>query len=119
MTNFSTSHSNLDAQGEQINALHRLVNWCLRHQGGSTFPIIDFLLGMYNGHIWRPDMQLLSGRIDDEHFDDVIKVMRLYRFNRLEPHTFFENGDEVFRALASLTKRVKLVSNSAGKRSRT
>lgn len=106
MTNFSTSHTNIDTQGEQIKALHRLVYLCLRHQGGGTFPIIDFLLGMYNGYVWSPDMQLLSRRIDDDHFEDVIKVMWLYRSTGLEPHTFFDNGEDLFRELSYMSKRV-------------
>lgn len=119
MTQNSLPHSNPDSFQERIQALHRLVTLCLRHQGGGTMPIIDFLLGMYNGIVWRPDLQLLCGRIDDNHFNDVLSVMKLYRSSRIEPHTYFDNGDEVFRTLASFTKRVKLVSNSAGKRSRS
>lgn len=106
MSNFSTSHTYIDTQGEQIKALHRLVNLCLRHQGGGTFPIIDFLMGMYNGHVWCPDMQLLNRRIDDNHFEDVLQVMRLYRSTGREPQTFFDNGEELFRELSYMSKRV-------------
>lgn len=105
ISSFHTSHNNIE---EQIEALERLVNVCLKHQGGGTYPIIDFLLGLYNGHTWRPDMQLLSGRIDDGHFEDVINVMRLYRETRVEPHTFFTDGENLFRELASYSHPVKL-----------
>jgi len=107
MTTSSTSHQSINNPNAQIEALHRLVTICLRHQGGGTYPIIDFLMGMYNGQRWRPNMQLLSGRIDDGYFEDVLQVMRLYRLTRMEPHTFFDNGVEIFRELSTLTKPVR------------
>lgn len=111
MTGISAIETRRKLIEEQFQALERLVNLCLRHQGGGTYPIIDFLLGMYNGHLYRPDMQLLSGRIDHDHFEDVIRVMRLYRSTGREPHTFFENGEELFRQLASMSRPVKVVSS--------
>jgi hypothetical protein len=60
-------------------AVQTLVEVCVLHQGGSTYPIIDFLLGLYNGKLWKPDMQLLCRGIDSEHFDLVLKAMKFIR----------------------------------------
>lgn len=92
---------------EQVEALGRLVALCLGHRGGGTYPIIDFLMSMYDGECYRPDMQLLSRRIDVQPFEDVLKVMRLYRATGKEPHTFFRNGQALFERLASFTDPVK------------
>lgn len=93
--------------GEQVEALERLVSLCLGHRGGGTYPVIDFLMSMYDGECYRPDMQLLSRRIDAQHFEDVLKVMRLYRATGKEPHTFFVDGQALFERLASFTAPVK------------
>lgn len=114
MTGISATNTNPHIPEEQVKALQRLVALCLRHQGGGTFPIIDFLMGMHNGHLWRPDVQLLSGRIDDNDFEDVIQVMRLYRASGREPHTFFTDGEKLFRELAAHTQPVKLDSSWGG-----
>jgi len=92
---------------EQIEALGRLVSICLSHRGGATYPLIDFLMGMYDGECYRPDMQLLSRRIDTQPFEDVLRVMRLYRATGREPHTFFTDGQALFQRLASFTAPVK------------
>lgn len=93
--------------GMQVEALGRLVSLCLSHRGGGTYPIIDFLMSMYDGEYYRPDMQLLSRRIDAQHFEDVLSVMRLYRATGMEPHTFFTDGQALFERLASFTAAVK------------
>jgi hypothetical protein len=92
---------------EQVEALGRLVSLCLSHRGGGTYPIIDFLMSMYDGENYRPDMQLLSRRIDAQPFEDVLKVMRLYRATGKEPHEFFKDGGALFERLASFTAPVK------------
>jgi len=96
-----------NSQDDGVRALQRLVTLCLRHQGGSTFPIIHFLMSLYNGEYYRPDMQLLCGRVDDGHFDDVVQVMRLYRSNRVEPHVYFKDGSQKFERLASMVRPIK------------
>jgi len=59
-------------------AAWRLFEAC-RHMGGSTYPIVDFLVSLYNAEYARPDAYLLCRRISDEHFDDVITVMLWFR----------------------------------------
>lgn len=111
---------NLNIQSKQMTKLHpewdtntgamavqALVENCLQHQGGSTFPIIDFLLGLYNGALWKPDMQLLCRRIDDDNFELVLKAMRFIRQTNREPHEFFTHGDSLFDTLKTLTNDAK------------
>lgn len=94
---------------DRVQALVRLVNVCLQHQGGSTIPIIHFLMGLYDGEHYRPDMQLLCARVEEEHFDDILQVMQLFRSTRMEPHLYFKNGDQIFKKLASMVRPVKRI----------
>ncbi|MCL5237753.1 MAG: hypothetical protein M1353_07890 [Nitrospirae bacterium] len=92
-------------ENEGANALESLVRACFRHQGGSTMPLIDFLCGLWNGYDYRPDMQLLCGRIETEHFRQVIEVMLLIRTAQKEAHEFFIDGGRVFEALSGYARR--------------
>lgn len=86
-------------------AIQTLVDVCLQHRGGSTYPIINFLLGLYNGELWKPDMQLLCRRIDTEHFNLVLESMRFIRQNNMEPHEIFVHGDKLFDRLKEFVPR--------------
>jgi hypothetical protein len=89
-----------DAPGAQ--AAWRLFEAC-RHCGGSTVPIASFLTSLYNAHYARPDAYLLCRRIDDNHFDDVMAVMRWFREARpggFDLHYIFgSTGDAVMNDL--------------------
>jgi len=80
-------------------ATKRLLDRCNEHQGGSTYPINAFLLSLYNGRCWAPDMQLLCNRIDKEAFEDVVAVMRGYSTRGTELHGYFVNGDKLFEGI--------------------
>lgn len=77
---------------EGADALQRLMERCFERQGDSRRPVIDFLISLYDGYSWRPDMTRLCMRIDDDDFADVIKVMHLFRRTRMETHNFFIEG---------------------------
>lgn len=62
-----------------VAALNRLILLCNLHQGGSTTPIAQFLVSLYNAEYAKVDAYLLCRRLDDEHFEDVISVMRMFR----------------------------------------
>ena len=89
-------------------AVKRLLDKCNAHQGGGTWPINHFLLSLYNGGVWAPDMQLLCYRIDEADFDDVIVVMRGYAKWARELHTFFVDGDTLFESIAPRVRMRKL-----------
>ncbi len=86
-------------------AIQALVDVCIQHRGGSTYPIIDFLLGLYNGELWKPDMQLLCRRIDTKHFDLVLKAMMFIRQTNKEPHELFVHGNKLFDRLKEFAPR--------------
>ncbi|MDR5812058.1 hypothetical protein QCE62_00460 [Caballeronia sp. LZ033] len=60
-------------------AARRLFEICRRHVEFGTRPIAAFLLSLHNASIACPDMYLLSRWIDDDHFEDVMTVVRWFR----------------------------------------
>ena len=83
-------------------AVARLVEMCIRHHGGGTIPIADFLISLYNAEYARPDAYLLCRRIDDEHFADVLTAMVWFRDapGRMDIHRIFGNeGDRLMNRL--------------------
>lgn len=84
-------------------ATQSLIDTCLLHQGGSTYPIIDFLLSLYNGSLWKPDMQSLCWRIDNENFELVLEAMKFYRQTAVEPHMLFTHGHSLFEKLKTIS----------------
>lgn len=101
---YLTSHA-VDLKEEFQNhpvaqAVLRLLNAANQHQGGSTIPINHFLLSLYDGATWAPDMQLLCRRIDGPLFDDVITVLRGHSANGVELHNYFVSGGKLFEDIA-------------------
>lgn len=60
-------------------ALHHLLCACFAHHGGSTIPIAQLLMSLYNAEYVRLDATLLCRRLSDDHFEDVLTVLRWYR----------------------------------------
>lgn len=78
-----------------VQALRRLVDTCLRHQGGSTLPLAQLIVHLYNSEYTSPDMALLCRRVDREHFFDVLTVLAWYR-GADRPgflHTYLDDGE--------------------------
>lgn len=90
---------------EGAEAIQTLAEFCVWHQGGGTIPIIEFLLGLYNGALWKPDMQLLCRRIDSEHFQLVLRAMVFIRRTDTETHMLFERGEELMDFLKGTVTR--------------
>lgn len=80
-------------------AIRALVAVCFQHQGDSTYPLTGFLLGLYNGALWKPDMQLLCRRTEDKHFSFVLDAMKFVRQTNMEPHEVFVHGSGLFERL--------------------
>lgn len=85
-------------------AVKWLLELCDNHQGGGTIPINHFLLSLYDGARWAPDMQLLCRRIDDDAFEHVMTVVRGYAQRGKELHTYFVNGGKVFENIAEVVQ---------------
>ncbi|MFL9922597.1 hypothetical protein PQR75_46805 [Paraburkholderia fungorum] len=62
-------------------AAHRLFDICWRHAGGSTSPVAEFLVGLYNKNYAGGDPAWLCKWTDDATFDDIIATMRWIRAN--------------------------------------
>ena len=81
-------------------AAKRLLDRCDMHQGGSTYPLNDFVLSLYNGDMWAPNLQALCYRIDREDFENVLTVMRGYAAAGKELHEYFVHGNRLFEGIA-------------------
>jgi hypothetical protein len=66
----------VDDPGAQ--AAQRLFAAC-RHDGGGTRPIAELLVSLHNSRYGRGDAYELCRRLDDDHFDDVLQVLRWFR----------------------------------------
>ena len=84
----------------ECEALLRLMTKGFRYRGSGTVPIIYFLCGLWDGNNYRPDMQLLCRRIEDDSFNDVVTVMQLIRRTNKETHDFFEHGEVLMKTLS-------------------
>ena len=82
-------------------AAHRLFDICWRHAGGSTSPIAEFLVSLYNSRYAAGDPAWLCKWTDDATFDDIIATMRWIRVNSQYEihHVFTGDGGEVMLAL--------------------
>ncbi|MBP8821952.1 MAG: hypothetical protein KBH08_07615, partial [Brachymonas sp.] len=83
-------------------AFQRLATLCLRHFGGGTIHIADFLISLYNARFARPDLYMLCRRLDDNEFEDVMVVMRWFRdaAGRIDIHSIYgDAGDSLMHDL--------------------
>lgn len=94
----------VDDEGAQ--AAQRLLEAC-RHEGGGTRPIADFLVSLHNSRFARVDAYELSRRLDDDHFVDVLQVLRWFRDApfRCDLHDVFVDGS---RVMLDLMERFEL-----------
>lgn len=88
-------------EDEVAQAVKRLLDECNGHQGGATVPLNAFLMSLYDGGVWAPDMQLLCWRTESHTFEDVIRVMRGYAARGVELHQYFVKGGTLFEDIAS------------------
>lgn len=96
----SLSHNDEHQPGAQ--AAHRLFSICFQHVGGSTQPIAEFLVGLYNAEYARPDPYQLCRRISDQDFSDILSVLNWFRAEKRHQniHSIFgSQGSQVMREL--------------------
>ncbi|SAK66008.1 hypothetical protein AWB78_02376 [Caballeronia calidae] len=84
-------------------ATHRLLANCLERDGQAAASLADFLLSLYDARVAKLDAYILCRCIEAEHFEDVLFVMRWFRFaeNGFDIHHVFgyERGTALMRAL--------------------
>jgi hypothetical protein len=61
----------------------------------------SFSLHSYNGYRVKADV-IDTGTLDPENFEHLINVLHLCYITQREPHTFIDNGSEVFEGIISL-----------------
>lgn len=84
-----------------VEALRRLVDTCLHHRGGSTLPLAQLIVHLYNSEYTQVDIGHLCRRADREHFIDVMTVLAWYRGADRAGflHTYLEDGQRKIHAL--------------------
>lgn len=85
-----------DATG--LPALLRLVAVAKR-DSGQALKVRRLLLGCYNGETFPFDLTDLRC-LDQDLFDDCLRVLRMDRYCTAEVHRRFEGGDDLFEAWA-------------------
>lgn len=87
-------------------AAQRLFAAC-RHEGGGTRPIAELLVSLHNSRYANVDAYQLCHRLDDDHFLDVVTVLRWFRDApfRCDMQDIFVDGSGV---LADLMERFGL-----------
>ena len=84
---------------ECTNSLRHCVMWAQRDCGSSRV-FAHFLASLYNGYRVKADVSDI-GALDPENFEHLMNVLRLCYMTQHEPHTFVDNGSEVFEGIIS------------------
>jgi len=84
---------------ECTNSLKHCVMWAQRDCGSSRV-FAHFLASLYNGYRVKADVSDI-GALDPENFEHLMNVLRLCYMTQREPHTFVDNGSEVFEGIIS------------------
>lgn len=79
-------------------ALRRLLTIAQRDTGQSR-KVACFLLGLYNGDRYPFDLTDLRG-VDQEIYEDCIRVLTMDTMARQEVHTYFPDGGRIWNQLA-------------------
>lgn len=73
---------------------------CAERDCGSSRVSEHFLASLYNGFRVKADVSDI-GMLDPESFKHLTNVMRLCYMTQREPHTFIDNGSEIFEGIIS------------------
>lgn len=85
---------------ECTKSLEHCIRWAQRDCGSSRV-FAQFLASLYNGYRVKADVSDI-GTLDPENFEHLMNVLRLCYMTQREPHTFIDNGSEVFEGIISL-----------------
>ena len=83
-----------------VDALERLINIAFNYSHQCKY-VRDFLLHLYN-HNNPIDLIAIFQVVDADITQDCLAVMVMRARERWEPHSYFENGGQIFRYLYSL-----------------
>lgn len=91
-------------------SLEYLVNYAMREYGSGSTVIAKVLVSLYNSRIVKVGLVDDLWSLDGVNFEHCMNVIRLCFETHQEPHSFFQNGGELFQYIIKrhgLKKAVK------------
>lgn len=83
---------------EYTKSLEYVVNYASREYGSGATVFAQFLASLYNGNRVKADVSGVAS-LDGRNFEHLMNVIRLCFDTRQEPHSFFQNGNDIFEAI--------------------
>lgn len=80
---------------ECTKSMEYCVNYASREFGSGSTVLAQFLASLYNGNRVKADVSGI-GSLDRSNFEHLMNVMRLCFMAHMEPHSFFNNGNDIF-----------------------
>lgn len=91
-------------------SLEYLVNFAMKEYGSGSTVIAKVLVSLYNSRVVKVGLVDDLWSLDSVNFEHCMNVIRLCFETRQEPHSFFQNGGELFQHIIKrhgLKKAVK------------
>jgi hypothetical protein len=78
-------------------SLEYLVNYAMREYGSGSTVIAKVLVSLYNSRVVKVGLVDDLWSLDGVNFEHCMNVIRLCFETRQEPHSFFQNGGDLFQ----------------------
>lgn len=91
---------------EGTKSLEYVVNYASREFGSAATVFARFLASLYNGNRVQADVSGIRS-LDGKNFEHLMKVMRLCFMGGMEPHEYFQNGNDIFENIITRHKLEK------------
>lgn len=82
-----------------VTSIEVALNWAMHHDCSGAAAFARLLGSLYNGNRVPMDLSRLVFSLDAKNFEHAMNVIRLCHETRREPHTFFDNGGELFETM--------------------
>lgn len=86
---------------ECVESIGVAMDWAMKHDCGGAATFARLLASLYNGNRVQMDASRLVFSLDATNFEHAMNVIRLCHETSREPHTFFQNGGELFETMIS------------------
>ena len=84
---------------ECVESIGVAMDWAMKHDCGGAATFARLLASLYNGNCVQMDASRLVFSLDATNFEHAMNVIRLCHETSREPHTFFQNGGELFETM--------------------
>ena len=84
---------------ECVESIGVAMDWAMKHDCGGAATFARLLASLYNGNRVQMDASRLVFSLDATNFEHAMNVIRLCHETSREPHTFFQNGGELFETM--------------------